>query len=102
MGRSEKTGILIYEKKLFSNEIETREDVSILFRMVRSDYEKDARFAMVISDRNRFPDPFESLSKLENSCQQYGYYEYGNLIRCIGAEEFIRMLQKAPAFQIEQ
>lgn len=70
--------------------------------MVRSDYEKDARFAMVMSDQNIFPEPFESLSKLKNSCQQYGYYEYGNLVRCIGSEEFIRMLQQAPAFQIEQ
>lgn len=94
---------IILIKKIFSNQIEIRsKDVSILFRVVRSDYEKDARFEMVMSDRNIFPEPFESLSKLKNSCQQYGYYEYGNLVRCIGSEEFIRMLQQGPALQIEQ
>lgn len=71
--------------------------ISILFKVVQNeDFDEGPQFAMVMSDRNVFPKPFEKLPF--DSCAKYGYTEYEVLVRCCEVGEFIYMLQAAPGF----
>lgn len=79
------------------SKIESRDkDVSILFKIIRGRKGDDVHYAMAVSDKNRFPAPFDGLAGL--SCGQYNYEAYGRMVKCIDAETFIGLLEKVAAF----
>lgn len=72
-------------------------DVTILYKFVLSEEERFPQFAMVISDHNRFPEPFESLSSRDASdCKGFVGKKFFNLVKCLPVGDFIELLVKTP------
>lgn len=68
-------------------------EATILYKFILSKDELIPKFAMVISDTNKFPPPFKNLESLDSqSCQGYVYRKYAGLVKCMPTGELIELL----------
>lgn len=64
-----------------------------MYKFILSKDELIPKFAMVISDTNKFPPPFKNLESLDSqSCQGYVYRKYAGLVKCMPTGELIELL----------
>lgn len=68
-------------------------ETTILYKFILSKDERVPKFAMVISDKNKFPPPFKKLNSLDSeSCKGYVYRKYAGLVKCMPTGELIELL----------